>query len=103
MVSDLEVVLAAAFALFFVGFYALTSKRDGIRIIMGIELLVASVSMLFIAFGFVGDNKAPMAQTFTLISLAIGGAVIGLALAILSNLFARFGTINTAETKDLRW
>ncbi len=103
MISDLDVIIAAAIAVFFVGFYALTSKRDGIRIVMGIELLVAAVNLLFIGFGFVGDDKAPIAQTFALISLAICGAVVGLALAILSNVFARFGTIDTAETKDLRW
>ena len=103
MVTDLDVVLATAIALFFVGFYALTSKRDGVRIVMGIELLVGSVSIVFIGFGFVDTTKAPMAQTFALLSLAIGGAVIGLALAILSNLFARYGTIDTEKTNKLRW
>ncbi len=102
-VTDLDVVIATAFALFFVGLYALASKKDGVRIIMGIEILVGAVNLLFIGFGFVGDAKAPMAQTFALLSLAIGGAVVGLALAILSNVFARYGTIDTSETKELRW
>ena len=82
----------------------LASKDSGIKVIMSIEILVAAVNINFIAFGFAQyiDQADPQAQTFIILSLSVGGAVIGLAIAILLNLRRRYGTIRLSKIRELR-
>jgi len=99
------ILLSSAIVLFAIGLYGLMTKRNGVRIVMAIEILVAAANLTFIAFGFGGAPgfADPMAQTFVILSLSIGGAVVGVALALLINVHKRFGTIDLKELKTLKW
>lgn len=102
--SDFEVVLALSFILLMLGLYGLTAKKSAIKIIMAIEILVAAPNLVFIAYGFgqgaITDTKT---EAFVIISLAVGAAVIGLALAILRNLWRHFKSTDVGDYTTLKW
>jgi len=92
-ITDFGVLLALSFIMLIIGIYGLITKRSAIRVIMALEILVAAPNIAFIAFGFTQTNNVdPQVQTYVIISLSIGAAVIGLALAFMRNLWKHFGT-----------
>ena len=94
-VTDFDVLLALSFIMLLIGMYGLITKRSAIKAIMALEILVAAPNLAFIAFGFTQSTEVdPQTQTFVIISLSVGAAVIGLALAFMRNLWKHFGTTN---------
>lgn len=102
--DNFTIMLATGMVMFFIGLYGLVSKDSAVKSVMAIEILVASVNINLIAFGFAQAVTAdPQAQTFVIFSLSIGGAVIGLAIAVLLNVRRQYGTIQLSKVKDLKW
>lgn len=102
-ISDFDILLALAFIMLLIGIYGLITKRSAIRIIMALEILVAAPNIAFIAFGFAQTTDVdPQVQAYVIISLSIGAAVIGLALAFMRNLWKHFGTTNVEAYTTLK-
>ncbi|MHA2363190.1 MAG: NADH-quinone oxidoreductase subunit NuoK [Candidatus Hodarchaeales archaeon] len=104
-VDNFIIMIGASITMFFVGLYGLMSKDSALKSIMSIELLVASVTISFMAFGFaqIEGMADPQAQTFVILTLSVGGAVIGLAVAILLNVRRKYGSIKLSELTELKW
>ena len=97
--------LACTVVLFVVGLYGLVSRKDALRIIIAIEILVTSVNSAFVTIGYVANpTYDPLSQTYALISLAVASGVIGLALALITLKYKETGTVDITSTiKRLRW
>ena len=75
------VILIVAGALFATGLFSLIARSNLIKMVIGLELLGKSISLLFIFGGYLsGDTGISQAVVFTLI--AIEAVVAGLALAL---------------------
>jgi len=100
----LEFFVALAFALYFVGLYCLATKRNMIRLVLGIEILINAANLNFIAFsayraeGFVD----PLAHSIVVISIAIAGCVSAAALALVVYAYKHYGTLDVRKLKRLR-
>ncbi|MFX1520732.1 MAG: NADH-quinone oxidoreductase subunit NuoK [Promethearchaeota archaeon] len=91
--TDFEVLLALSFVMLLIGIYGLTTKRSAIKVIMSLEMLVTAPEIVFIAVGFAqGTNVDPKTQTFVMITLSVGAAVMGLALAFIRKVYEHFQT-----------
>ena len=102
-ITDFEIILALSFIMLLIGMYGLITKRSAIKVIMALEILVAAPNLAFIAFGFTqGTTVDPQVQAFVIISLSVGAAVIGLALAFMRNLWKHFGTTNVDAYTTLK-
>ncbi len=97
--------LACSIILFMVGLYGLVSRKDALRMIIAIEILVTAVNSAFITFGYIANPEYdPISQTYSLISLAVASGVIGLALALITLKYKETGTVDVSSTiKRLRW
>ncbi|MCY3411252.1 MAG: NADH-quinone oxidoreductase subunit K [Candidatus Heimdallarchaeota archaeon] len=100
---DLAFWLASSFLLFIVGLYGLITKRDALRIIIGIEIMVIAANLVFIGIAYNGDVTNPLAQTYAILSLGIGGSIIGIALAFLVKIYEKHGSVFIGELKELKW
>lgn len=79
------VVLIVAAALFATGLFALIARCNLIKMVMGLELLGKSVSLIFILGGYLaGDTGVSQAVVFTLITIEAVVAGLALALVILA-------------------
>ena len=87
--------------LFSLGVVAVTTQKSGIKILMGIELMLNAANINFVAFGRGhGDVDGTV---FALFSIAIAAAEAAVGLAIFVNLFRTQGTIRMDVANALRW
>jgi len=87
--------------LFSLGIMAVLSRRNVIMVLMGVELILNSANINFIAFSRFTDLglDGHMIGLFVIIMAAAEAAV---ALAIVLNIYNRFKTINLDEISQLR-
>ena len=87
--------------LFSFGIFAVLTRRNAIMVLMGIELILNSANINFLAFSrFGGMNiEGQMAAIFVIILAAAEAAV---ALAIVLNIYKRFNTVNVDEISLLK-
>lgn len=101
--TDFDVLVVLSMMLLIIGFYGIMSKKSAIKIIMALEIMVSAPNLLFIAIGYAqGDTVDPTTQTYVILALAVGAAVIGLALAFLRNLWKHFGTTDVSAFTTLK-
>lgn len=100
----LEYFIAFAFALYTIGLYCLATKRNMIRLVLGIEILINAANLNFIAFsayrasGFVD----PFAHSLVIISIAIAGCISAAALALIVYAYKHYGTLDIRKLRRLR-
>lgn len=87
--------------LFSLGVYAVMTRRNAIMVLMGIELILNSANINFLAFSRFGglDIEGQMIAIFVIILAAAEAAV---ALAIVLNIYKRFNTVNVDEISLLK-
>ncbi len=101
---DLTYYLVFSFALYILGIYCLATKRNLIRLLLGIELLINAANINFVMFaayanpGFVDS----MGHSFASISIGLAGAVSAVALAIVVLIYRHYGTLDSDELRKLR-
>ncbi len=101
---DLAYYLIFSFALYIIGIYCLATKRNLIRLLLGVEMLVNAANLNFIVFaayalpGFVDS----MGHSFASISIGLAGAVSAVALAIVVLIYRHYGTLDADELRQLR-
>jgi NADH-quinone oxidoreductase subunit K len=92
--------LIVAAALFAIGVYTVSTRTSAVAILMGVELILNSASLNFVAFAHHGGGIDGMVFSIFIIVLAAAEAAI--ALAIVLAIFRHFRTINAEETSTLR-
>ena len=81
MFDMLQLYLLFALVLYIMGIYTLASNRNMVKLVIGIEILVAAVNLNFLAFAaFITGPSAlgpidPMVQKFVILSICVGGAI----------------------------
>ena len=74
-----EFLFLAAF-LFAVGVYGVLAKKNGVLVLMSIELILNAVNINLLAFGAFDDTIT--GQVFALFVIAVAAAEVGVGLAI---------------------
>ena len=96
--------LGAAAVLYIIGLYCLITKRNLIRLVMGIEMLVNAAHINFIALssywtpGFVD----PLARAIVIISIGIAGCIGAVFLAFAIYAYKHYGTLDVRKMRELR-
>ena len=87
--------------LFSLGLFAVLTRRNAILVLMGIELILNSANINFIAFSryTTGTLDGQLIAIFVII-LAAAEAVV--ALAIVLNIYQTFQTVNVDEISQLK-
>ena len=87
--------------LFSLGLFAVLTRRNAILVLMGIELILNSANINFIAFSRYGGAtlEGQAAAVFVIILAAAEAAV---ALAIVLNIYQRFRTVNVDDIRSLK-
>ncbi|MBN2281625.1 MAG: NADH-quinone oxidoreductase subunit K [Candidatus Marinimicrobia bacterium] len=107
-----------AFGLILIGLFIMMTKRNYIKIIIGLSILETGVNLFLIAVGYISGGTAPIfsrsgitaekmvdpvPQALVLTAIVIGVAVLGMALALAIRLHKHFGTLNLLEIREQRW
>ena len=102
MMDNLNSYLIISTILFTLGVFGVITRRNGVAILMGIELILNSASLNFVAFNrFSGMGKLD-GQVFSIFIIALAAAEAVVALAIIINLFKNTETVNIDEADRLK-
>ena len=77
--------LLLAAVLFCIGIYGVVSRRNGVMVLMSIELILNSVNINLVAFSVM--TGAISGQAFALFIIAVAAAEVGVGLAIVMAIF----------------
>jgi NADH-quinone oxidoreductase subunit K len=90
-------------ALFFIGVYGFLTRRNLITMLMGIELILNSVNINFIAFNkYLWANKLDGVM-FTVFIIAIAAAEAAVAIAIIINLYRSHLSIDVEKAEEMKF
>ena len=87
--------------LFSLGLYGILTRRNAILVLMGIELVLNSANINFIAFARYGGMKMD-GQAIAVFVLILAAAEAAVALAIVLNIYHRFQTVNVDEVSTMK-
>ena len=97
----LQHYLAIAAVLFTLGVYCVLTRRNAVTILMGIELILNSANINFVAFArFCTDGI--LGQVFAIFVIIMAAAEAAIALAIVLNLYKRMNSIDVDEVDTMR-
>lgn len=92
--------LFLAALLFCIGIYGLLTRRNGVLVLMSIELILNAVNLNLVAFGAFHDSV--VGQVFALFVIAIAAAEVGIGLAIVLLIYRRRSTIDLDHLDSLK-
>ncbi|MCK5330231.1 MAG: NADH-quinone oxidoreductase subunit NuoK [Candidatus Marinimicrobia bacterium] len=99
--DHLQTYLIVGAALFCLGLFGVITRRNAIAVLMGIELILNSANLNFIAFSrFGGMNLS--GHVFALFVIVMAAAEAAIALAIIINIYNLFHTVNVDEASQLK-
>jgi NADH-quinone oxidoreductase subunit K len=95
-----QFLILSAF-LFCTGVYGVLARRNGVLVLMSVELMLNAVNINMVAFDAHLRDVLHGGQTFALFIIVIAAAEIGLALAIVLMVFRTHGNIDVDELRAL--
>ena len=87
--------------LFSLGIFGIITRKNAVMVLMGIELVLNSANINFIAFSKFG-NFGLQGQIIALFVIILAAAEAAIALAIVLNIYKNFTTVNVDEIDNLK-
>jgi NADH:ubiquinone oxidoreductase subunit K len=92
--------LLLAAALFCIGVFGVLTRKNGVLVLMSVELILNAVNINMVAFGtFHGDIAG---QVFALFIIAVAAAEVGVGLAIVLLIYRNRRSIDVAEANLMK-
>jgi|TARA_B100002051_G_scaffold197880_1_gene187784 NADH-quinone oxidoreductase subunit K len=98
--DQLNNYLIIAAALFSIGLFGVITRRNGIAVLMGVELILNSANLNFVAFSRFGGMNLD-GHVFALVVIVLAAAEAAVALAIVINIYNNLNTINVDEASSM--
>ena len=92
--------LLLAAVLFCTGVYGVISRRNGVLVLMSIELILNSVNINLVAFSAM--TNAVSGQVFALFVIAVAAAEVGVGLAIMLLIYRNKRSIDIDALDELK-
>ena len=87
-------------ALFCIGVYGVLARRNGMLVLMSVELILNAVNINLVAFGAMTDNVG--GEVFALFVIAVAAAEVGVGLAIVLLMYRNRRSIDLTEADLMR-
>jgi len=98
--ADYLVLSAVVFAL---GLYAVLTRRNGVAILMGIELMLNAANINLVAFNKYAAPGAVQGHIFALIVITLAACEAAVGLALVLAAYRSLETIHVDEINVMRW
>ncbi|MFV2039897.1 MAG: NADH-quinone oxidoreductase subunit NuoK [Acidimicrobiales bacterium] len=86
--------------LFCIGVYGVLARRNGVMVLMSIELILNAVNINLVAFGVF--NGTVVGEVFALFVIAIAAAEVGVGLAIVLLIFRNTRSVDLSEVNLMK-
>jgi len=98
---SLQHFLVLSAILFSLGIYGIVTRKNAVMVLMGIELILNSANINFVAFAKFG-NFGFSGQIIALFVIVLAAAEAAIALAIVLNIYKTFINVNIDEIDNLK-
>ncbi len=98
---SLTAFLMVSALLLCLGLYTITTRRNAVGILMGVELVLNAAALNFVAFAHFNGNQIA-GNIFALFIIVLAAAESAVALALVVSMYRQFGTINADEATLLK-
>lgn len=98
MLLNQFLILAAV--LFCIGVYGVISRRNGVLVLMSVELILNSVNINLVAFSAMTGQVS--GQVFALFIIAVAAAEVGVGLAIILAIFRTHKTVDLEQADSMK-
>lgn len=92
--------LILAAVLFCIGIYGVLARRNGILVLMSVEIILNAVNINLVAFGAFQENV--VGEVFALFVIAVAAAEVGVGLAIVLLIYRNRRSIDLTEADLLK-
>jgi NADH:ubiquinone oxidoreductase subunit K len=89
--------------LFATGVYGVLARRNGVMVLMSIELMLNAVNVNLVAFSQFLKERLVTGQVFALFVITVAAAEVGIGLAIVILIYRNRETVNVDEINLLKW
>ena len=86
--------------LFCIGVYGVLARRNGVAVLMSIELILNAVNINLVAFG--AQNGDISGQVFALFVIAVAAAEVGVGLALVLLIYRNRQSVDLTEADLMR-
>jgi NADH:ubiquinone oxidoreductase subunit K len=108
-VNSLADFVIVSAMLFGIGIYGLVTKRNALRLLFAVEIMINAANLNFVAFGQYAPFAAavattvsnPIGQTFVLFSIALAAAEAAVILAIVVVAYRLHQDVDVSELKSM--
>ena len=100
--DSLQSYLIISAILFSLGIYGVVTRKNAIAILMGIELILNSANINFVAFNRFSGMANLDGHVFSMFVIVLAAAEAAVALAIVINLFKNVGSVNVDDADILK-
>jgi NADH-quinone oxidoreductase subunit K len=101
MTVGLTHFLAVSMLVFLLGLYCVLTRRNAIGILMGVELILNSANINYLAFARYSSASYD-GQVFAVFVIMLAAAEAAIGLAIVLGIYQTFHTIDVEATETLR-
>ncbi len=98
---NLQSYLVVTAILFSLGLYNVTTRKNAVGILMGVELILNAASINLVAFSHFNGNDVA-GNVFAVFLIVLAAAEAAVALAIVVSIYKQFGTIDVEEATTLK-
>lgn len=102
MSIGLEHYLVISVSLFLLGLYIVMTRRNGIRILMGVELILNAANINLVAFNRFLPNADVSGNVFAIFVIILAAAEAAVALAIVLSIYQKYSTIYLDEISNMK-
>lgn len=100
MAAELTDFVIVSIALLGVGIYGLSVKRNAIRMLFAVEIIINAANLNLVAFGrFIPDSGG---QTLALFSIAVAAAEVAVGLSLVIVAYRMYRNVDVAEFRSLK-
>jgi len=104
-VNSLSDFVLVSAVLFGIGIYGLVTKRNALRLLFAVEIMINAANLNFVAFGQYmpppAGSQAALGQTFVLFSIALAAAEAAVILAIVVVAYRLHHDVDVSELDTL--
>ncbi|HIJ00546.1 MAG: NADH-quinone oxidoreductase subunit [Candidatus Methanomethylophilaceae archaeon] len=97
----IEMFLGLSAILFAVGAFGVLTKKNGLVVLMCIEMMLNAANINLVAFSAFFNDV--VGQIFVIMTITVAAAEVAVGIAILLNLYKTSGTTDLEDINLLRW
>ncbi|MFW6457814.1 MAG: NADH-quinone oxidoreductase subunit NuoK [Halodesulfurarchaeum sp.] len=101
MAVETQYYVLLSAAMFAIGVFGLLTRRNALRFLMSLELILNAANVNLIAFSVYWGNLT--GQTFSLFVLGLAAAEVAIGIGIVLVLFRNFRDVDVTEPVTMRW